>query len=117
MCRCVSSAENVHTCPKSYEERHAIGPSRLVLVLRKNNTGRLLAFAHSENRGETHYKGRYAAPEHDHLQSRQPVSEDTNNCRPQRENSKKDKVYLPLLGLIVLIQERDERKNRLSLSL
>ncbi|KAM0088374.1 hypothetical protein ACP6JD_008315 [Aspergillus fumigatus] len=89
--------------PESDEERQAVGPSRLVLVLGENNARRLLAFAHPENRGKTRHKGRYAAPEHDLLQSRQPVSEKTNHCRCQDYESEKD-------------EERPERKNRLSFS-
>jgi hypothetical protein len=42
------------------------------------------------------------------------VSQEANHCRRQCNKSKKDEVRLPLPGLVVLIQERDERKNRLS---
>jgi hypothetical protein len=76
----------------------------------------LLAFAHSENRGETHNKRRYAAPEHDLLHSRQPLRKETNHCRCQCNKSKKDEVCLPLPGLVVLLEEGDERKDRLSFS-
>ncbi|KAF4183616.1 hypothetical protein CNMCM7927_008928 [Aspergillus lentulus] len=90
MCRCVGSSEQVHAGPEPYEERQAVGPPRLVLVLGEDNARRLLAFAHSENGGETHDKGRYAAPEHDLLQSRQPVREEAHHCRCQYNKSKKD---------------------------